>query len=126
MRFKIKLYSRGGVRIMDTFSVEKTLWVRNEGSWGTTKPEKVTMSISAKICHDSKTGCFEMLDLESCGDRYYGAGGIWLNNDGFICDYDGVFSLDMTVLKWLDSIGCVSKDNDDYFRQELIEWGNGE
>lgn len=94
-------------------------WASWGGSWGNTEPVKVTMKITAKANSETKRGCFEIYDEETQGDEFYCEGGLWFDDDGFLDDYDGVYSLDMGVTQWLDSIGMISPDPTDFHRKRL-------
>lgn len=103
------------------FDEEIVSFVRMEGSWGATKPVKRTMKITASINSETERGCFEIYDLESGGEEYYGEGGIWLT-DGVISDYDGVGMIDLRILEWLDELGHVDDDETCFFRKELSKY----
>ena len=96
-------------------------FVRMEGSWGATKAVKRTMKITAWICDDRERGGFEIYDLESGGEEYYGEGGVWLT-DGVISDYDGVGMIDLRILAWLDELGHVDVNEECFFREELSKY----
>ena len=90
-----------------------------EGSWGATKREKVTMRITARINSERGRGSFELYDVESGGERYYGEGGLWPSDDGYLNDYDGTGSLDYRIIEWLDTLGMIDPDPRCYFRKEI-------
>tara|TARA_R110002167_G_scaffold56925_3_gene161314 strand:+ start:328 stop:672 length:345 start_codon:yes stop_codon:yes gene_type:complete len=101
-------------------------WVCYEGSWGSTKREKVTMRITAWICDERMRGGFECYDIESQGDEYYGEGSLSLGEDGCIDGYDGVGMIDMDIVAWLDTLGMVHPSEDNFFRSELNDAKKGD
>jgi hypothetical protein len=103
----------------DTLSMERESWVCMEGSWGATPRVKRTMKITAWVNTEKGRGGFEVFDVESGGEEYYGSGGIWLDDDNYINDYDGVGSLDMDIIVWLDELGLVDPDERCWFRKEI-------
>ena len=107
----------------ETFDAEVTSNVCMQGSWGHSEVVKRTMKITAWICTRRSRGGFEIYDLESQGDEYYGEGMITLDDEtGFVDDYDGVGMLDLRIVEWLDSIDLVSTDLNDFFRMELTKY----
>ena len=103
----------------EKISMERASMVCHESSWGATKRQPRTMKITAWVCEERQRGGFEIYDLESGGEDYYGEGGMWLNDDGYLCDYDGAFSLDWDIVRWLDKLGHIDSDPTDYFREGL-------
>jgi hypothetical protein len=103
----------------EELNTTETRWVSWGGSWGNTESVKATMKITAKANRETKRGCFEIYDEETRGDAFYCEGGLWFDDDGFLDDYDGVYSLDIGVTQWLDSIGMISPDPTDFHRQRL-------
>ena len=91
------------------------------GSWGNTKPVKVTMKITAWANKEKGRGGFEVYDTETSGERFYGEGGMWFSDEGYLEDYDGVGSIDAGILTWLDKIGMISPDQDNWFRKRVTE-----
>ena len=91
--------------------------VNHQGSWGSTETVKRTMRITAWVCESKMRGGFEIYDLETSGEEFYGEGGLWLNAEKHIVDYDGTFGLDIRILKWLDDLGLVASNG--YFRKDL-------
>lgn len=91
--------------------------VRHEGSWGVTEGEKMRLKITAEMNIETGYGSFEIYDIETLGNRAYAAGSLSLDDNKELIDYDGVYSLDHRIIEWLDSIDCISKDEDDYFRK---------
>jgi len=76
--------------------------IRWSGSWGETPWETVELHITAWACMDRLRGGFEIYDIETRGERYYGEGGLWFNVDGDLLDYDGVYDLDSRIRKWIE------------------------
>ena len=103
----------------ERLKMERVSMVCHEGSWGATKRQPRTMKISAWICDEKRRGGFEVYDLESKGEDYYGEGGLWLDSSGHLCDYDGVGGLDWDIVRWLDDLGHINPDPTDYFRKGL-------
>lgn len=99
---------------------EKSL-VNHTGSWGSTKPVERTMKITAWICEERERGGFEIYDLETRGEQFYGEGMLQLDSKKHLVDYDGVYSLDRRIIEWLDSLGLISNDEKDFFRRELTQ-----
>jgi hypothetical protein len=96
---------------------------RYEGSWGAGPSSKALLNITATIDTDQQRGWFEIWDEETGGNRCYTEGGIEISKDNYIDGYDGVGSIDMRIVEWLDTIGFVSPDPEDYFRRELNKRG---
>ena len=101
----------------ERLDMERESKVRWETSFSASKPEKRTMKITAWACADRKRGGFEIYDVESGGDDYYGEGSMSFGDDGFINDYDGVFSLDRDIIRWLDDLGMVAPNG--WFRKQI-------
>lgn len=102
--------------MIEELQLEEQSQVRYEGSWGASESQTMTLSIYAKMNKETGRGHFEIFDLETRGDRCYAEGSLSLY-EGELCDYDGVSTLDRRIVKWLDEIGCVSNDKNDYFRK---------
>jgi len=94
---------------------------RMEGSWGATQWEKGTLRITAWLNAEKGRGGFEISDVETRGNRAHGEGGLSLDDNGFLCDYDGVGGLDLRIVEWLDSEGHIDPDPKDYFRKRIIK-----
>jgi len=77
---------------------------RYGGSWGATQWEEGTLRITAWADRERGRGGFEIFDLETRGERCYGEGGLWFNDEGHLVDYDGVGSLDSRILSWLEEL----------------------
>ena len=98
---------------------EVVCFVCYEGSWGATPRVETTMKITAWVDEERSRGGFEIYDTETGGDEFYGGGGLWLNDNGLLYDYDGTSNLDVEIVRWLDSLGHIDTDERCYFR-ELI------
>ena len=97
---------------------------RYEGSWGAGPSSKALLNITATIDTDQNRGWFEIYDEETRGERCYAGGGIVLDKwTGYIDGYDGVSMIDMRIVEWLDTIGFVNTDPEDFFRRELNKRG---
>lgn len=90
-----------------------------EGSWGATKRVPRTMRITAWVDSERKRGGFEVYDENSAGEEFYGEGGLWLSDRGYLCDYDGVGSLDLAIIEWLDTLGHINPDPTCWYRREI-------
>lgn len=63
------------------------------------------MEITVGIFKDNpERGYFELYDVESGGERFYGEGGLWFDGKT-LTDYDGVFQISNWVLKKLEEWG---------------------
>ena len=71
----------------------------------TIEREKRTMEYHVGWDKERERGWFEIYDVESGGQDYYGEGGLFFNGN-VLCDYDGVFSLDSEVIKCLKKWGA--------------------
>ena len=101
-------------------------YVRMEGSWGATPYEKRFIKISAWVNPDRERwqGGFEVYSCNEEGkydDGYYGEGGLWVDDNNYLVDYDGVGSLDTRIIKWLDELGYINPDEKCWFRKQLNE-----
>jgi hypothetical protein len=72
------------------------------GSWGNTQWEDVELRIRAWACMDRQRGGFEIYDIATRGEAYYGEGGLWFDEDGDLVDYDGVYDLDRDIREWIE------------------------
>ena len=87
----------------ETFIVETP--VRMETTYGVLDSSKMEkMEVTVGVDTKAKYGFFEIYDIESGGDRFYGEGGLWFDGNRLV-DYDGVFEISSHVTK------------------KLIEWG---
>ncbi|MAK37242.1 MAG: hypothetical protein CMC15_13900 [Flavobacteriaceae bacterium] len=103
----------------EQLDVTEKRYVSWGGSWGNTEPEEKEMKITAWANKERGRGGFEVYDTETSGDNYYGEGGLWFSDEGYLEDYDGVGSLDGGILIWLGGLGMISPDPDNYFRERL-------
>ena len=58
----------------------------------------------------------------------YAEGGLWFTDsstrtDGgqYLCDYDGIYSLPIQIVLWLDTLGRIHPSKNDFHRQAIIE-----
>jgi len=65
------------------------------------EPKEVVLSVSVWI--DDEGAGFEMYDVESGGDEFYGTGMLVIE-DGVLYDYDGVFQLSQDVIDILNEM----------------------
>ena len=87
-------------------SFKKTMHVGYETSMSPhIEREAKVMEYNVGWDKDKERGWFEMYDVESGGDDYYGEGGLWFDGDE-LTDYDGVFSLDENVIQCLKDWGA--------------------
>lgn len=87
----------------ETFQVESP--VRMETSYGVIDSEKkATLNITVGVSSEDEIGYFELYDVETDGERFYGEGGLWFNGKE-LTDYDGVFELSDHVTKKLKEWG---------------------
>jgi len=96
---------------------------RYEGSWGAGPSSKALLNITATVDTDQQRGWFEIYDEETQGNEVYAEGGIEIDGDGYIEGYEGVGMIDMRIVEWLDTLGRVSPDPEDFFRRELNKRG---
>lgn len=94
-----------------TFQAEESLSLEN--SYGVIKQQEsiqleVTIGIEDFSGYEDDvqetTGWFEISDLETGGDEWYGSGGLWFVNKS-LTDYDGVFALPTCVINKLKELG---------------------
>lgn len=87
----------------ETFEV--TTQARMETSYGVLDSAKeVKMEVTVGVSDEDKYGYFELYDLETGGDRFYGEGGLWFTGNK-LTDYDGVFELSQHVIAKLKEWG---------------------
>ena len=85
--------------------------VNYTGSWGDTKPKTRTMKYIVHLPEAEETyGSFEMFDIESGGEEFYGEGGLWFTEQKKLRDYDGVFSLSSVILNICEENGFNVED----------------
>ena len=103
----------------ETMDIEETRYVCMAGSWGATPRVERTMRLTASANRETGRGCFEVYDVESGGEEFYGEGGMWFDDNGYLCDYDGVGSIDFGIIEWLDGLGMIDPDPSCYFRERI-------
>jgi hypothetical protein len=87
----------------ETFQVESP--ARMETSHGVLDSVKsTTLEITVGVSTEDEYGFFEIYDVESGGERFYGEGGLWFNGKELV-DYDGVFELSQHVVAKLTEWG---------------------
>jgi hypothetical protein len=87
----------------ETFEVESA--VRMETTYGVLDSENnAKLEVTVAVSDEDERGYFEILDIETEGERFYGEGGLWFN-DKKLVDYDGVFELSNYVIKKLKEWG---------------------
>ena len=87
----------------ETFQVDTP--VNMETSYGvldSSNNEK--MEVTVGVSDEDEYGFFEIYDIASGGERFYGEGGMWFKGKELI-DYDGVFELSQHVIKKLKEWG---------------------
>ena len=104
----------------DRLDMTEDTWVNMVGSWGGTKPEKRTMRYTAWA--RGTRGGFEIYDTED-SERYYAEGGLWFahNEPHYLFDYDGIYSLPIQIVLWLDRLGRIHPSESDFYRRAIIE-----
>ncbi len=102
----------------DRLDMTEDSWVNMVSSWGATKPEKRTMRYTAWA--RGTRGGFEIYDTED-SERYYSEGGLWFGSDDYLFDYDGIYSLPIQIVLWLDTLGRISPSENDFHRRAIIE-----
>lgn len=103
----------------EVFTVTTNETVTLQNSFGTVKGPDTREMVTRIWIHDNnpKRGSFSWYSEE--GD-YWAEGGLWFDDDGFLTDYDGVFSLPPTVAWWLDCDGRLTEDDVAFWREEGV------
>jgi len=92
---------------------EEWKWIENtdvsmENSFGTVKRTHTEIEFILRLKQNEygvyTGGSFEVYDIQSAGDEYYGEGGLWFQ-DNILVDYDGVHSLMPQIVKKLKELG---------------------
>lgn len=101
----------GGVHIgrpIAKFKTEfkKEISVCHDSSHGSTKPEKVTMNYSVWVCPIRQQGGYEL--YSDCSE-YYAEGCLEFDSDE-LTGYDGMFALDLDIIKQVGKWGFDVKD----------------
>ena len=87
----------------ETFEVETP--VRMETTYGvldSSKKEKLTVTVGVDT--EDEYGFFEIYDIETGGERFYGEGGMWFDGKK-LTDYDGVFEISHHITDKLEEWG---------------------
>ena len=103
----------------ETMDITETRYVCMEGSWGATPRVEREMRLTASANTETKRGWFEVYDVASGGEEFYGSGGMWFNDNGYLSDYDGVGSIDLAIIEWLDGLDMIDPDPKCWFREQL-------
>lgn len=77
-------------------------------SYGVIKKEEVEIEVNISI--DGNRGSFELYDLETGGESWYAEGGLWLEKETHLIEYDGVHDLPTVVSNKLIEMG-INLDN---------------
>ena len=89
------------------FQVKENLSLSN--SFGVIKEEdNILLNVSVGI-NTSTYGWFEIYDIESGGNEWYAEGGLKFRDKDLV-DYDGVFSLPLSVINKLRELGYKIED----------------
>jgi len=62
--------------------------------------EEEELEITVGVDSEAEYGYFEVYDIYTQGNRFYGEGGLWFTNNKLV-DYDGVFELSQHVINQL-------------------------
>lgn len=104
------------IKVKKEVSFVVTTNLMYEGSFGVSRfQENVETQITIGMHEGWLTGWFEIYDIESGGEEFYGDGGLWFTN-GMLVDYDGVFSLSSHVIDGLEKHFGIDVR---YFREDL-------
>jgi len=86
-----------------TFKAQESLALEN--SFMTIKKESdIEVEVTVGI-NSPDYGWFEIYDVETGGDEWYAEGGLWIDSNKTITDYDGVVSLPLSVINKLKELG---------------------
>ena len=95
------------IYIRETFFEKQDLVL--SGSFGVTDAEDhVRLTVNMEYDFEEKYGSFEFYRTDS--DDWYGSGGLWVDENNELADYDGVYSLMPFVLDWLQGVGVDVSD----------------
>jgi len=87
----------------ETFTTQESLSLEN--SFVVLKQEdNIEVQVTVGINNDNY-GWFEIYDVKTGGDEWYAEGGLWIDDNKTITDYDGVFSLPTSVIQKLKDMG---------------------
>jgi hypothetical protein len=86
-----------------TFKAQENLALEN--SFMTIKKENdVEVEVTVGI-NSPDYGWFEIYDVKTEGEEWHAEGGLWIDGNKTILDYDGVFSLPLSVINKLKEMG---------------------
>jgi hypothetical protein len=89
--------------IKETFTTQENLSLEN--SFTVLKQEdNIEIEVTVGINSDTY-GWFELYDIETGGGEWHAEGGLWIDGNKKITDYDGVFSLPLSVVGKLKEMG---------------------
>lgn len=87
----------------ETFTVKCA--VNMETSFGVIdKSDSEELEVTVKASLKRQRGSFEIYDIKTGGERFYGEGGLWFSGITLV-DYDGVFALSQFVIEKLEEWG---------------------
>ena len=96
------------IHIRETFK-HKTPLVEST-QYGTVLKEEDNVELTVNMEYDleNKRGSFEFYRTGT--EEWYGSGGLWVDENNELVDYDGVYCLMDFVLDWLQTIGVDVRD----------------
>lgn len=93
--------------VSETFIEKQDLALSN--SFGVTDAENnVELTVNMEYNLEKKYGSFEFYRTGT--EEWYGSGGLWVDENNELADYDGVYSLMPFVLDWLQGVGVNVSD----------------
>ena len=90
MKAKITWFGKSNLRLENSFGV-------------IAQEENISMEYTIGIIDDQR-GYFELADLKTGGNDWYGEGGLWFDEKK-VTDYDGCFSLPHEIVDELERMG---------------------
>ena len=95
------------IYIHETFIERENLVM--SGSFGSMgREDDVSLTVHMNYDYENRHGTFEFYRTGS--DDWYGSGGLWVDENNELTDYDGVYSLMPFVLDWLQGVGVNVSD----------------
>ena len=95
------------IYIHETFIERENLVM--SGSFGSMGGENdVSLTVHMNYDYENRHGTFEFYRTGS--DDWYGSGGLWVDENNELTDYDGVYPLMPFVLDWLQGVGVNVSD----------------
>jgi len=90
------------IHISETFIERQDVALSN--SFGVVDAENhVELTVHMNYDYEKKYGSFEFYRTGT--EEWYGSGGLWVDENNELADYDGVYSLMRFVLDWLQGVG---------------------